>query len=119
MEWKARAATFGVMAGLVMAIATDRAAAYTEEQQAACTDDAMRLCGNFVPDVDQITACMIRSKAQLTPRCAVYFQPSPPPAFAKKAGRSPAKPKNAGSATTARAKATKASAPKAAQSASR
>ncbi|MCK7475713.1 MAG: hypothetical protein MZV49_24570 [Rhodopseudomonas palustris] len=37
----------------------------------------MRLCGNFVPDVDQITACMIRGKAQLSQRCAVYFQPAP------------------------------------------
>jgi hypothetical protein len=48
--------------------------AYTPEQQQACTPDAMRLCGEFVPDVDRITACMIRNKAQLSPQCRVFFR---------------------------------------------
>jgi len=42
--------------------------AYTQEEQQACTPDAMRLCGEFVPNVDAITACMIKKKAQLPPR---------------------------------------------------
>ena len=51
--------------------------AYTPEQQQACSDDAMQLCGEFVPDVDRITACMIRKKAQLSPGCRVYFRSEP------------------------------------------
>jgi hypothetical protein len=53
--------------------------AYTPEQQQACTPDAMNLCGEFVPDVDAITACMIRKKAQLSPQCAAFFRRGPEP----------------------------------------
>jgi hypothetical protein len=45
----------------------------TPEQRAACEDDAMRLCQQFVPDIDRIKACMARHRAQLSPRCRVYF----------------------------------------------
>jgi hypothetical protein len=54
--------------------------AYTQEQQQACTPDAMRLCGNFVPDVDRITACMIENKSQLSPECRRFFRSGPEPA---------------------------------------
>ncbi|UWU70347.1 hypothetical protein [Bradyrhizobium sp. NC92] len=53
--------------------------AYTQEEQQACTPDAMRLCGEFVPNVDAITACMIKKKAQLSPQCAVFFRRGPEP----------------------------------------
>ena len=53
--------------------------AYTQEEQQACTPDAMRLCGEFVPNVDAITACMIRKKTQLSPQCRVFFRPGPEP----------------------------------------
>ena len=43
--------------------------AYTQEEQQACSPDAMRLCSEFVPNVDAITACMIKKKAQLSPQC--------------------------------------------------
>lgn len=51
--------------------------AYTPEQQQACSPDAMRLCGEFVPNVDAITACMIQKKAQLSPQCRVFFRDGP------------------------------------------
>ncbi len=49
------------------------AAQGTPEQRAACENDAMRLCGDFVPDVDRITACMHRKRAFLSPRCRAVF----------------------------------------------
>ena len=55
------------------------ASAYTPEQQQACTPDAMRLCGEYVPDVERITACMIARKSQLSPECRRYFRPGPEP----------------------------------------
>ena len=57
--------------------------AYTPEQQQACTPDAMRLCGEFVPNVDAITACMIQKKAQLSPQCAAFFRRGPEPGEAR------------------------------------
>src|SRR5580700_10166494 len=51
--------------------------AYTAEEQQACSGDAFRLCSAEIPDVDRVTVCMIRNKAQLSPGCRVYFKPDP------------------------------------------
>ena len=53
--------------------------AYTDEQEQACTPDAMRLCSAFIPDVDRITACMIQNQSQLSPECRRFFRPGPEP----------------------------------------
>jgi hypothetical protein len=45
----------------------------TPEQRAACEGDATRLCGQFVPDVQKITACMHAKRRYLSPRCRVVF----------------------------------------------
>ena len=34
-----------------------------------CTGDAMRLCGHEVPNVQRITACMVRHRAHVSPGC--------------------------------------------------
>ena len=54
--------------------------AYTQEQQQMCTGDAMRLCGAEIPDVDRVTACMVRQRAQLSDGCKAVFQYVPPAA---------------------------------------
>ncbi|MGY3450186.1 hypothetical protein [Bradyrhizobium sp. USDA 4353] len=51
--------------------------AYTAEQEQACTGDALRLCSSEIPDVDRITACMARRKAELSPPCRAQFGPPP------------------------------------------
>lgn len=51
--------------------------AYSPEQEQACTPDAMRLCGAYIPDVDRITVCMIQNKSQLSPGCRAFFRPDP------------------------------------------
>jgi hypothetical protein len=63
--------------------------AYTAEQQQACTPDAFRLCGDAVPDVDRVTACMIRNRSQLSPPCAVYFRSPEPQAIPVTTARRP------------------------------
>jgi hypothetical protein len=60
--------------------------AYTPEQQQACSPDAFRLCGPEIPDVDRVTVCMIRHKAELSPPCRVFFR-SPEPERSAPAGR--------------------------------
>ena len=60
--------------------------AYTPEQQQACSPDAFRLCGPEIPDVDRVTVCMIRHKAELSPPCRAFFRPSEPEPAAR-AGR--------------------------------
>lgn len=51
--------------------------AYSPEEEQACSDDAFRLCGPEIPDVDRVTACMVRKQSQLSPGCRVYFRPDP------------------------------------------
>ena len=66
---------------LLLSFLSTAAYAYTPEQQQACTGDAMQLCGEFVPDVDRVTACMVRKRSELSPGCRVYFR-SPEPVAA-------------------------------------
>ena len=40
-----------------------------DRQQAACYNDAQRLCGEFVPDVDKISACMQSKRDQVSHKC--------------------------------------------------
>lgn len=71
---------FGLMIATALSVSMWPAAgeAYTPEQEQACTGDALRLCSADVPDVDRITACMIRNKSQLTPGCRAVFRSSGP-----------------------------------------
>jgi hypothetical protein len=46
----------------------------TPEQRAACESDAMRLCQQFVPDVQRITSCMTENRRYLSARCRAVFE---------------------------------------------
>ena len=88
---------FGLMLATALAVSTLPAAGqgYSQEQQQACTPDAMRLCGAYIPDVDRITVCMIQNKSQLSPECRAHFRPEPsevaPVNAARPLGITPAK----------------------------
>ena len=62
-----------VATALAWSALTSPGFAYTPEQQQRCQGDAMRLCGEFIPDVDLITACMIAKKSQLSEGCRAVF----------------------------------------------
>jgi len=47
----------------------------TMEQQMACTPDVWRLCGEQIPDVDRIVACLRRNTPQLSEPCRAVFEP--------------------------------------------
>jgi len=66
-----------LLAAVMITAVVGPADAYTPEQQQACTGDAFRLCGAEIPDVDRVTACMVRNKAQLSPECRAQFGPDP------------------------------------------
>jgi hypothetical protein len=42
-------------------------------QEAACTGDALRLCGDYIPDEGRITACMNTKRSQLSTPCRAFF----------------------------------------------
>ncbi|HZC98414.1 MAG TPA: hypothetical protein VE267_20245 [Bradyrhizobium sp.] len=70
---------FGLMLATALSVSLWPAAgqAYTDEQQQACSPDAFRLCGPEIPDVDRVTACMVRNQSQLSPACRAFFRPDP------------------------------------------
>jgi hypothetical protein len=79
-------AALGLTFGLALSIGIPtKGYAYTAEEQQACTPDAMRLCGAYIPDVDRITACMIQNRSQLSPECGRFFRRGPAPAQAASA----------------------------------
>jgi hypothetical protein len=67
----------GIMTKLILivalAIAAGPAFAQSQEDQAACTPDVMRLCQQDIPDQSRIIACLVRSKLQLSPACSGVF----------------------------------------------
>jgi hypothetical protein len=62
--------------GLVLACASlpARAQQWTPQQRAACEPDAMRLCNQYVPDVQRVSACMSHYRRYLSPACRAVFQ---------------------------------------------
>ena len=64
-------------AGLAATLAAGESRAYTPEQQQACSPDAFRLCSSEIPDIDRVTACMVRNKSQLSPQCRAFFRAGP------------------------------------------
>jgi hypothetical protein len=70
----------GVPAGLALLAALaplPLAAQGTPQQRAACEQEARWICSNYIPDVDQITACMVRNRHLLSPRCRAMFGGDP------------------------------------------
>ena len=45
----------------------------TEEERAACQDDAVRLCSSAYPNEDALLSCMRGNQARLTATCRPVF----------------------------------------------
>ena len=72
-----RSCKLAITTTLAMGMLTTASHAYTQEQQQMCTGDAMQLCGSEIPDVDRVTACMVRQQALLSPGCKAVFRVEP------------------------------------------
>ena len=59
------------------------AAAQSADEQAACKDDAFRICPHAVPDRDRVLQCFMANRDAVSPACravlAQYFPPEPAP----------------------------------------
>jgi hypothetical protein len=79
-----------VVMALAMACALSAgAAAQTADEQAACTDDAFRICSHAIPDRERTFQCMIAQRDALSAACrtaiAIHLPPDPAPPRAKRA----------------------------------
>ncbi len=54
--------------------------AYTAEQQRLCTGDAFKFCSSEIPNIEKITICMRKNKANLSTGCKSVFDKTETPA---------------------------------------
>jgi hypothetical protein len=67
-------ASFSIAALLTVGMVTaGPARAQSDDPRTACTPDAFRLCSEYIPDANRITACLIQKRASLSPACRVFF----------------------------------------------
>jgi hypothetical protein len=79
----ARGATLAVAFGLASTFSIEaRAFEVSEAAKEACTPDAFRLCGAYIPDSDRVAACMQANVPNLSPPCRAVFQSDQPVAQA-------------------------------------
>jgi hypothetical protein len=69
-----RIALLSAIAVAATAISATPSLAFTSEAQQMCTGDALRLCGHEVPNVQRITACMVKQRANLSPGCRAVME---------------------------------------------
>jgi len=62
-----------VATAFVLSLLSTSSFAYTPEQQQVGSGDAMRLCGEYIPDVNRITACVIDQYSALSDGCKSVF----------------------------------------------
>jgi hypothetical protein len=81
-----RSTAIGV--ALLLGIGTG-ALAQSADEQAACQDDAFRVCGHTIPDRERTFQCMIAYRDSLSPGCrAVMARHLPPEPTSRKASAS-------------------------------
>jgi hypothetical protein len=65
------ACVLAMLVGVVAYSASGAKAQGSDAERQACTPDAMRLCGDAIPDVAKVTACMKAKYSQLSEPCRV------------------------------------------------
>ena len=58
---------------LIFAASRSSRPAAAETVREACTHDALRLCGDTIPDVERTKACLARNRRDLSPLCQTAF----------------------------------------------
>jgi len=63
---------------LCLAFAPTGAKADQQSDQQACMNDAMTICGQFIPDRERVGACLVANRARISPACraaVAHFNP--------------------------------------------
>ena len=57
----------------IASMAATKGPSLQDRQQAACYNDAQKLCPDAIPNVEKVTACMADKRAQVSPACAAMY----------------------------------------------
>ena len=74
VSWKVMAVAISIGGRVAVGAASAEEYRGTLEQQMACTPDVFRLCGDQIPDVNRIVACLRQNTPQLTGACRAVFE---------------------------------------------
>ena len=64
-----RAALLAATAFAAIAFSSGAGPVFASDAQQMCSSDAMRLCGHEIPNIQRITACMHKQRANVSPGC--------------------------------------------------
>jgi hypothetical protein len=66
------------LAMFAIALAPAAVRADPQHDQAACMNDAMTICGQFIPDRERVAACLISNRSRVSADCRAaltHFNP--------------------------------------------
>jgi hypothetical protein len=66
--------TIIALSALCLTLAPFGARADEQSDQQACMNDAMTICGQFIPDRDRVSACLYSNRARISPACRTAMQ---------------------------------------------
>ena len=66
--------TIVALSALCLTLAPLGARADEQSDQAACMNDAMTICGQFIPDRDRVGACLFSNRSRISPACRTAMQ---------------------------------------------
>jgi hypothetical protein len=66
--------TIIALSALCLAFAPLGAKADEQSDQQACMNDALTICGQFVPDRDKVGACLYSNRSRISPACRTAMQ---------------------------------------------
>ncbi len=74
--------TLPILAALMLAFLSSQALAQSQEDQQSCEGDVYSLCGDKIPDQDQIVACLRKKWSKVSKECRHVMA-----SYAKKHGK--------------------------------
>jgi hypothetical protein len=63
---------------MCLALAPVSAKADAQQDQQACMNDAMTICGQYIPDREKVGACLVSNRSRISPACraaVAHFSP--------------------------------------------
>ena len=63
-----------VLALLCLAPALAAAPARAQDDHYACMNDAMTVCGRYIPDREQVARCLLANRNRVSPACRVALK---------------------------------------------
>ena len=69
----------GLFAALALTLSGLSTAAYAEFKpsaalRSACTGDALKLCGQYLPNMDKIQSCLVSKISETSPKCRTQYE---------------------------------------------